>query len=101
MFTENQTKPMTGTEIAKKLNISRQAVSNILRRALSKVFRQTKRMYLKNAGKIPNNFEIINDISQMFNVDDDDLKKFYRMFPSEIRKKIKADARRITCNRKT
>jgi DNA-binding transcriptional regulator LsrR (DeoR family) len=77
---------MTGAEIAKELGISRQAVSNTLKRAMKKVYIEAKK--LENWSP----FEAAVAISQMFG-QDADLNKFFRLFPPDVRKEIEKDAR--------
>lgn len=83
-------KPMTGAEIGKELGISRQAVSNNLKRAMTKVYDEVKR---SEPSWGP--FETAVAMSQMFGVEQDspeELKKFFKLFPPKIRKEIEADA---------
>jgi DNA-binding transcriptional regulator GbsR (MarR family) len=83
-------KPMTGAEIARELNISRQAVSNNLKRAMTKVYTEVKKGEPSWGA-----FETAVAMSQMFGVEQDspeELKKFFKLFPPKIRKEIEADA---------
>jgi predicted transcriptional regulator len=77
---------MSGAEIAKDLGISRQAVSNTLKRAMKKAFIEAKKIEDWSA------FETAVAMSVMFGQDETDLKKFFRLFPPDIRKEIEADA---------
>lgn len=89
MLFEQTNRPMTGAAIAKELGITRQAVSNTLKRALTKVYKETK-----NIDKNWDNFEVAVAMSQMFGVDQDseeELKKFFKLFPPAIRKDIEKD----------
>ena len=79
----------TGAEIAKELGISRQAVSQALKRALKKVYKETRKL-----DKTWDAFETAVAMSQIFNVDDDDLTKFVRLFPPDIRKEIEEDGKK-------
>jgi hypothetical protein len=81
--------PMNGASIAEVLNITRQDVSQLLKRALRKIF-----TYLSNDDPYMSDFEIIVYISQLLNVEQtpEDLNKFYKLFPGDIRKKIKESA---------
>jgi len=88
-------KPMSGSEIAKELGVTRQAISNVLKRSLNKVFKEVKKRHIKECGVIPNNFEIISEMVTMFNVEGKDIKKFYRMFSMDIKRKIEKDAENI------
>jgi DNA-binding transcriptional regulator LsrR (DeoR family) len=89
MTLEQLTEQKTGAEIAAELGITRQAVSQALKRALKKVFIETSKM-----DKGWDAFEVATVMSQIFNVDDEDLSNFIRLFPSEIRKTIEADAKK-------
>ena len=83
-------KPMTGAEIARELKITRQAVSNNLKRAMTKVYDSVMKQE-KSWGP----FETATAMSQMFGVDQDsseELKKFFKLFPPKIRKQIEQDA---------
>lgn len=88
--------PMNGQEIAVELGITRQAVSNTLKRAMKKV-------YLKTRTFIPGTpFETATDIMIMFNVGntEEEIKEFFKLFPSDIRKEIESDAARKNKKRK-
>jgi len=83
-------RPMTGAQIARELGITRQAVSNNLKRAISKVYAEVKKT---ESGWGP--FEAAVAMSQMFGVEQDspeELKKFFKLFPPKIRKEIEEDA---------
>jgi predicted transcriptional regulator len=83
-------KPMTGAQIARELGITRQAVSNNLKRAMTKVYAEVKKM---ESSWGP--FEVAVAMSQMFGVEQDspeELKKFFKLFPPKIRKEIEQDA---------
>lgn len=83
-------RPMTGAQIGQELGISRQAVSNNLKRAMTKVYDSVK----KSEGSW-GPFETAVAMSQMFGVEQDspeELKKFFKLFPPKIRKEIEADA---------
>jgi len=77
---------MSGAEIAKDLGISRQAVSNTLKRAMKKAFIEAKKIEDWGA------FETAVAMSVMFGQGEGDLNKFFRLFPPDIRKEIEADA---------
>jgi len=84
-----QTNPMTGAQIAKEIGITRQAVSNTLKRAMDKVFAEVKKLE-----KGMNNFEVAVMMSQIFGIDQDseeELKKFFKLFKPATRKKIEED----------
>ena len=80
----------TGAEIAKELGISRQAVSNTLKRAMKKMFIQ---MVKENPDQ--SEFDIAVSLQIGLGVDDVDVKKFFKLFPPDIRKKIEASAKKL------
>lgn len=83
-------RPMTGAQIARELGITRQAVSNNLKRAMSKVYAEVRKTE-KSWGP----FEVAVAMSQMFGVEQDspeELKKFFKLFPPKLRKEIETDA---------
>lgn len=83
-------RPMTGAQIARELGITRQAVSNNLKRAMTKVYADVKKIE-KSWGP----FEVAVAMSQMFGVEQDsqeELKKFFKLFPPKLRKEIEQDA---------
>jgi predicted ArsR family transcriptional regulator len=77
---------MSGADIAKELGISRQAVSNTLKRAMKKAFIEAKKVEDWGA------FETAVAMSVMFGQDKGDLDKFFKLFPPDIRKEIEDDA---------
>ena len=86
--------PMNGEEIAIALNYSRQNVSQLLKRSLSKCY-----LHLAKTEKDMTPFEIAALMSKMFNVGVDpedsneaEVRKFFKLFPANIRRKIKKDA---------
>jgi predicted DNA-binding protein YlxM (UPF0122 family) len=90
MSLEQLTEQKTGAEIAQEMGITRQAVSQTLKRALKKVYIETRKL-----DKGWDAFETAVVLSQMFDVgEEDDLSKFIRLFPPEIRKEIEADAKK-------
>jgi predicted transcriptional regulator len=88
--------PMNGTEIANELGVTRQAISNILRRTMKKFYLQTRKLD-KDWGP----FETSCAMLRMLNVDNDiaEVKKFYLLFPKDIRDKIEADALENHCSK--
>jgi len=83
----------TGAEIGRELGITRMAVSNTLKRAMTKVFDETKKL-----DKSWNNFEAAVAMSQIIGVDQDsaeELKKFFKLFPPKVRSKIEADGAKL------
>lgn len=81
------TRPMTGSEIAEELGIKRQAVSNTLKRALGKTYYGMKKM---NKSKP---FETLVYLAIGFGVVETEMRKFYKLFPPDVRKEIKEDAK--------
>uniref|UniRef100_A0A6M3JWI6 Putative sigma-70 region domain containing protein n=1 Tax=viral metagenome TaxID=1070528 RepID=A0A6M3JWI6_9ZZZZ len=81
------TEQMSGTEIAKELGVTRQAVSNILKRALKKFFIEVSRLEPEYDA-----FEVATTMAMMFNAEGE-IDKFYKLFPPDIRKKIETDAK--------
>ena len=83
-------RPMTGSQISKELGITRQAVSNTLKRALDKAFIEAKKM-----DSSWDAFDTAVVLSQIFGVEQDseeELKKFFKLFPPKVRKEIEQDA---------
>lgn len=81
--------PKDGSAIAEELGITRQAVSNTLKRAMKKFYKGVQRMD-SNWGP----FECSCSMMKMMNINhtSEEIKKFYNLFPPEIRKEIEADA---------
>ena len=84
--------PMNGEEIADALNYSRQNISQLLKRALGKFY-----FKISQQQKDMSPFEIAVLMSRMLNVSSDEtgeseIKKFFKLFPVNIRSKIKKDA---------
>jgi DNA-binding transcriptional regulator LsrR (DeoR family) len=76
-----------GADIARELGITRQAVSNTLKRAMKKVYYETKRI---NPDQCP--FETATQMMKMFEVSDsEEVQKFFHLFPPDIRQEIKED----------
>lgn len=84
-----QVKPLNGSEISEELGITRQAVSNILKRAMKKFYIQVKKVD-PNWGP----FERSCAMMRMLRVDnnEEEIKKFYMLFPPDIRDEIEKDA---------
>jgi len=83
----NIVRPMTGTEIAEELGIKRQAVSNTLKRSLKKLYYGMKKM---NNTKP---FETLVHVALGLNVAENEMRKFYKLFPPDVRREIKNDAK--------
>lgn len=87
---EELTEQKTGAEIARELGISRQAVSNTLKRGLEKTFKT-----LKKENKDMDAFEVAIGMAEGLQVEDHN--KFFRLFPPAIRKEIEeAGKKRMT-----
>ena len=83
--------PMSGEEIADELGQTRQNVSRILK----KIFGQTYYM-VKNDEPEKSPFEIAIQMSRIFGLDysmETEVKKFFRLFPPEIKRQIKKDGK--------
>jgi len=88
---EDEFRPMSGSDIAEILGISRMAVSQALKRSLKKVY-----FLLKKANRHLDPFDIAVTMSQIFKVsldNDKEMIKFFNLFPSEIKKEIKTNAK--------
>lgn len=79
-------KPMTGEDIAKYFGVGRQAISNTLKRALGKTYYGMKK--LNNTSP----FETMVYISIGLEVSENEMKKFFMLFPPKIRTEIEKDA---------
>ena len=78
-----KTRPaMSGAEIARELHITRQDVSQILKRGLGKVFWSVK---AQNPDQ--SDFDNLVEIALMLEVEqsDEELSKLYRLFPEDIK----------------
>lgn len=90
--------PMTGAEIAKELGITRQAVSNTLKRSMGKIFAEMKKLHkdadaFEVAAMIALGWDAANTVAEM--------KKFFTLFPPKIRKEIEdAAAKRMSGGKK-
>jgi DNA-binding transcriptional regulator LsrR (DeoR family) len=90
MFNEkiNYVAPMDGEAIAHDLGITRQAVSQMIKRALNKCYSKVSKM---NRDMSP--FKRTCLLMSIFNiVDDEEAKKFIKLFPQNIRRDIIKDA---------
>lgn len=82
-------KAKTGSEIARELDISRQAVSQTLKRAVTKIYNG-----LQEEGITESPTETILFMQSWLGVtDEEDIQQFYDMFPKSIRDEIKEHAR--------
>lgn len=83
-------KKMSGEEIAAELGISRQAVSNTLKRGMEKLFIETKKR-----NRFSNDFEIAIMVLETLDVleeDVDSIRKDFNLFPPKIKNRIKVAA---------
>lgn len=81
--------PMSGADIAKELGVTRQAVSNTLKRAMEKVFKEMKKL---NKGM--DAFEVAVGMAVGWDAANTtaEMQKFFTLFPPKIRKEIEAAA---------
>ena len=80
---------MTGSEIARELNISRQAVSQSLKRGLTKMY-----ITLRENGITESPTETMVCLQSFFDVkQEDDVQQFIELFPQKIQREVKDDAR--------
>jgi len=86
-FTKNI--PKTGAEIAKELGITRQAVSNTLKRAMGKAFE-----VMKKENKDMDAFEVAAMMAMGWDAANTvaEMKKFFTLFPPAVRKEIETAA---------
>lgn len=85
----NNIKAMSGSEIARELGITRQAVSLTLKRAVLKIY--TKVIQDKLAD---NPFEAAIMMQEFFGItNDEDVKQFFELFPKKIQLEISKYAR--------
>jgi len=81
---------LNGTEIGKKLGISKQAVSFALRKAMNKMYYEVIKQ-----GYAETPFEAIMTLMEMLSVNNgsvNDMKDFISLFKEEIQKEVKEDA---------
>lgn len=77
----------SGSQIASELGISRQAVSQVLKRAISKVYYR-----LQEEGITESPTKTIMLMRNLFGVEsEEDIKSFLSIIPPSIRKEIKDD----------
>lgn len=83
-------KPMSGSEVARHLSITRQTVSTTTKRALGKMYDRVREM-----GLAEDPFDIMLVLMSMCQVDDgvaDDVKAFLNLFPDKIQNEVMKDA---------
>lgn len=91
VYVEEDRRPMSGSEIAEVLGVSRMAVSQALKRAVKKIY-----YLLKKANKHLDSFDIAVMMSQILSVSLDsesEMNKFFNLFPGDIKKEIKHHAK--------
>lgn len=82
--------PMNGSEIAKRLGISRQAVSYSIRKSMGKLYDKVWDMKLASSP-----FDAVVVLMSVLNVDYgsvEDVVEFTKLFDEKIISKVKADA---------
>lgn len=80
-------KAMSGSEIARSCGITRQAVSQVLKRAITKVYRG-----LMDEGVTNSPVKTLIFMRDWFGVEsEDDIKQFLSILPASIRKEVKED----------
>lgn len=81
-------KQLSGTEIAKELGITRQAVSNTLKRAMKKVY-----IGVQDFEETWTPFQVASAMIEAFGISSqEEVNKFFRLFPPEIKELIELDA---------
>lgn len=83
-------KPMSGAEIAKELGVTRQAVSNTLKRTLDKLHKAVKKDHPEF-----DNFDAAVSIMEFLDVEESETAKFFKLFPPKTRSKIEEDAKKL------
>lgn len=81
--------PKSGTEIAKELGITRQAVSSTLKKALPKAYQAEKDL---NPDKNP--FEVFMSLANKFGMRED-AAKLLKLMPRKVRDEIEQDVQRF------
>ncbi len=89
--------PKNGSVIAEELGITRQAVSNILKRAMKKFYDQVTLMDT-SWGPFDRSCAMMRMLNVSQNIEE--IKKFYMLFPPEIRDEIEKDALENFCSEK-
>jgi predicted DNA-binding protein YlxM (UPF0122 family) len=86
---------MSGSEIARELDCSRQAVSQTLKRGVVKLYDG-----LQEQGITDSPTETIMFLQDYLGItDEEDIQQFFDMFPKNIRDEIKLDARTYTARK--
>jgi len=81
--------PMSGEQIAQELNTTRQNISSVLKRTMTKIYNRVQRENLEMSP-----FEVVVYISEILGVNqrgEQEISKFFKLFPPEIRQQIIED----------
>ncbi len=82
---------MNGEEIATALGVTRQNVSNVLKRAMKKVY-----FAVGDLDRSWSPFQVSAVMAQMFRITiQSDMTKFFALFPPDIKEEIELDAKRF------
>ena len=83
-------KPMSGSEIAKEMGMSRQAVSYSIKKSMKKMYKR-----IKNLGMADTPFQIILVLMTVLNVNSsvEEIKNFMKLFDEDITKAVMEDAK--------
>jgi predicted transcriptional regulator len=82
---------MTGQDIADELNLTRARVSQLIKKGIKTIYYR-----LKNKYRDYSSIQIVAAMASVFNIKTDvEYKKFFRLFPKNIRRKINEEAREI------
>jgi predicted transcriptional regulator len=80
---------MSGSEIARELGISRQAVSQALKRAMGKTYRGLLEQKITESPT-----ETVLFMREWFGVlDEEDIEQFFDLFPKDVQEEIREHAR--------
>jgi len=90
MIYEKQ-KPMNGSEIARELGMTRQAISYSIRKSMKKLYKR-----VINLGLAEKPFQVILVLMESLNINSnvEDLKEFIKLFDDDIIKLVMDDARK-------
>jgi len=84
-------KPMNGSEIARELGMTRQAVSYSIRKSMKKMYKR-----VINLGLAEKPFQVILVLMESLNINPnvEDIKEFVKLFDEDIIKLVMDDARK-------
>ncbi len=84
-------KPMNGSEIARELGMTRQAVSYSIRKSMKKMYRR-----VINLGLAEKPFQVILVLMESLNINHnvEDIKEFVKLFDEDTIKLVMDDARK-------